>query len=122
MDLFRVMGRWAASCRLAWIRVILRSMADVSGQDLTKAAPNLFPKPAYFSQWGDFIESVWRQHINNIVQVVTPGEAAPHQPQGARRQYRYTIDRRAEQIFIEHVVDILMAAPENLPAGNEGKF
>lgn len=118
MDLFRVQGRWAASARLAWIRVVIGSINDVcNGQDISKTAPNTFPKFHYFLQWENFLESVWRQHINNIIQVISPGEAIVNQ--GTRKQYRYTIDRKSEQAFIGHVVDMLMLT--NIQISTESK-
>lgn len=73
MDMLRVQGRWGASARLAWVRVILQAATEVAGgEQLAKAAPNTFPPPAFWAAWGEFLDAEWTGHINNIVKVSTP--------------------------------------------------
>ena len=68
LDLLRVQGRWAASARLAYLR-LLRSASDVSGETLTKAAGNSFPGPAYWARWSEFFEASWAEHKNNVIRL-----------------------------------------------------
>jgi hypothetical protein len=106
IDLFRVQGRWAASARLAYIRVILGSVTDVSNNEaLSKAAANSFPVFAYFQQWESFLEEIWRQHMNNIVKIHAPGADGGG---GVRRQYRYHVDRKSMKQFVSYAVSLLL--------------
>ena len=70
MDLFRVQGRWAAACRLAYVRAVCKTNTDVSdGVQLSKKAPNTFPAFSYFNTIGQVFSKVWESHRNNIIKV-----------------------------------------------------
>lgn len=82
MDLSRVQGRWSAAARLAYVRCICKNNVDeVTGDSnipLSKSAPNVFPPIEYFEAWGHFFESVWIEHMNNIIKSVAA--SAPMSP------------------------------------------
>lgn len=71
MDLFRVQGRWNAAARFAYLRAIARSVTDVSnGQQLSKSAPNSFPDEKYWENWGNYFDTIWQQHVYNVINVI----------------------------------------------------
>jgi len=89
----RVQGRWAASARLAYVRVLYQSATDVSGGKLlTKTAPNVFPKIEYFKNWASFFESVFIQHKNNIIEISHKNSIS--------NSYSYTINLKGVRQFI----------------------
>ena len=72
LDLFRVQGRWGPAARLAYIRCLCKNnvdeVTDSSGNiPLTKEAPNIFPDNNYWAAWGAYLESIWNEHINNVI-------------------------------------------------------
>lgn len=100
LDLFRVQGRWSASCRLAYIRSILKSTSgralfytstvfyvfffrclfmntiDVcDGEQLSKTAQNSFPPQSYFEDLGRTFNAVWEEHIGNVIKVTPQMDA-----------------------------------------------
>lgn len=97
MELLRVQGRWAAAARLAWVRVALKSPLDVAGckggEGLTKSSPNTFPPPAFWNRWEMFLDSIWREHIGNIIRVSIDSliEHFKH----------FQIDTRAERAMVD---------------------
>lgn len=95
LDIFRVQGRWAASARLAYIKCIL--------DDIVKEQQS-FPDMKYFEKWDKFIEKIWLQHMNNIIQVVSPTSNQNI------RQFRYRIEFKSEKLFIQHMCDYLTDA------------
>jgi hypothetical protein len=87
-DLMRVQGRWGASCRLAFAR-LLKSASDVTGgEPVSKDSPSTFPEPAYFDTWGQVFNEVWEQHVGNVIKFIV----------GYNGFYR--IDAAAEKQFI----------------------
>ena len=79
IDLLRVQGRWGASARLAYVRVILHSSTDVSGGDqLSKVAPNVFPLNSYWDAWGKFFDKIFSLHVNNVMKVQPCPESDRH--------------------------------------------
>ena len=107
MDLMRVQGRWAASARLAYVRVILQSSTDVSGgKMLTKTAPNTFPLWKYFLDWEEFFESSFYEHKNNIIQI-----SIKHP--NSRFVYSYTIDETGVSQFESSLAESIARKPAN---------
>ena len=99
MDLMRVQGRWAASCRLAYVRTILLSASDVcGGVDLSPSAPNTFPKPSFFQDLGQVMESIWTMHIDNIIK-------RDNELYVSTKKVNYSIDRAGKKQFIDCIVE-----------------
>ena len=106
MDFFRVQGRWAAACRLAWVRVVLNSVTDVSGgQQLTSTAPNTFPAPHYFEHWASVFERVWMSHVNNVINASNGSSPFSVDPSHKHDKYTYTIDPKGLKQFLQSIVD-----------------
>jgi hypothetical protein len=60
---------------LAWVRCVLNANTDVSnGEQLSKSAPNTFPKDNFWFSWSLFFEVFWNQHINNIIKIIEQKE------------------------------------------------
>ena len=105
-------GRWAPAVRLAWVRSVLKTGTDVcAGTQLSKTAPNTFPTPAYFDQWGDFLDAEFLQHINNIIK---PKQNSPAHPNGLRTarlkksaEFKYCIDASGERQLVKCLASLL---------------
>jgi hypothetical protein len=67
MDLFRVQGRWAASARLAYVRLLGSAQQVSGGEALSKGAPNSFPNAAYWDLWAGYFEGIFMEHKNNLI-------------------------------------------------------
>lgn len=88
-------GRWGASARLAFVR-LLKSPTDPSGgEPLAKQSPGTFPTIDYFDQWGNLFNSIWEQHVNNVIKFV-PGFSG-----------FYRLDAAAEKQMIRAIADHL---------------
>jgi hypothetical protein len=114
MDLFRVQGRWAAAARLAWVRVVLSSVYDITdGATLSKSAPNSFPAPSYWAKWGAVFEELFEQHRQNVIipmpRLAPQGGAAPPGTSSDLPFY-YTIDPQGTKQFEKSVVASLTAS------------
>jgi hypothetical protein len=102
MDLLRVQGRWAAAARLSWVRSVLSSSKDVCGGEiLSKSAPNTFPGSQYWNKWAEFLDEIWRQHVNNVIQPVAP---LIHE---IDRKYAYEINSNGVKQFVANVCLVL---------------
>lgn len=98
MNILRTQGRWAASARLAYLR-LLKSVNDVcGGEQLSKEAPNTFPELEYFEGWAEYFNKVWLMHKNNVIELLK-------QPKPGQRGLEYTINREAENAFIAKLIE-----------------
>eukprot|EP01035_Chromulina_nebulosa_P018923 gene18923-24727_t len=62
LELMRVQGSWFAASRLAWVRCVLATINDVSGNgELSSNAPNTFPSNSFFMKWSKYLDIHWRQ-------------------------------------------------------------
>jgi hypothetical protein len=102
MEVLRTQGRWAASARLAYVRM-LKSVNDVcGGEQLSKQAPNTFPAPDYFEVWAEYFNKLWKMNVNNVIKTL-------REPTPGQRGVEYQIDRDGERgllnAMIEHIED-----------------
>ena len=95
MELFHVQGRWAKAARLAWVRVILHKSGDVCNGPLLRSSPSLVPNYTFWKAWGEFFDSIWIRHINNVI-IKSP-----------KNDCTYKIDRKAEQLVVQDIVGSL---------------
>lgn len=99
LDLLRVQGRWGPAARLAWIRCVATSAKDVSGgQPLSKEAPNTAPKPQIWDAWSEFLEDIWTQHLDSVVEII-PFYAGD----GATERLHYRISSIGESHLVKAI-------------------
>jgi len=64
MDLLVCQGRWCASVRLAFVKVVLKHVEQVSGwMKLQPGSPNVAPKPSTFEAWARVFESAFDDEV-----------------------------------------------------------
>jgi hypothetical protein len=81
---------------------VLSSVTDVSGgEELTKSSPNTFHDGIYWDRWANIFETVWNQHMNNIIH--------PIQIHSNDESTHYMINRTAEKQFIDAIIKELLA-------------
>lgn len=98
MEILRTQGRWAASARLAYIR-LLKSATDVcGGEQLSKEAPYTFPMGDYFEGWGEYFDKIWVMHKNNVIELLK-------QPKAGQRGVEYQINRSAERELVSKLIE-----------------
>jgi hypothetical protein len=98
MEILRTQGRWAASARLAYVR-LLKTAADVcGGEQLSKEAPNTFPPPDYFEGWANYFNKIWLMHKNNVIELLK-------QPKPGHRGMEYQINRGAERTLVSKLIE-----------------
>jgi hypothetical protein len=115
LDLMRVQGRWAAACRLSWVRTVLNNSTDVSGgEQLSKYAPNKAPPHSFWEMWGEFFDKLWLGHINNVIKVVAPGKF------DLNKNHYYQIDQSGLTQFQVSVVKEVINEKENSSYGIQG--
>lgn len=97
MEILRTQGRWAASARLAYVR-LLKSAADVcGGEQLSKEAPHTFPPPEYFEGWGEYFDKIWIMHKNNVIEPLNPSGTS-------QCGMEYQINRGAERTLVNNLI------------------
>ena len=107
MEILRTQGRWAASARLAYVRM-LKSVGDVcGGEQLSKEAPNTFPTADYFDLWAEYFNKLWKMNVNNVIKMLK-------QPTAGQRGVEYHIDRAGESALLADMIEHIDAQKEKL--------
>lgn len=107
LDLLRVQGRWGASARLAWVRCVTMQATDVTdGMQLTNDAPNKFPPAQLWAKWSVFLNIVWLEHMDAVIDI--------HSPDGEARDKHltYSIVLEEERAFVAALVKALESDDE----------
>ena len=98
MEILRTQGRWAASIRLAYVR-LLKSANDVcGGEQLSKDAPYTFPMGDYFDRWAEYFDKIWVMHKNNVIDLLK-------QPKPGQKGVEYQINRKAELELVNKLIE-----------------
>ncbi|CAE8632749.1 unnamed protein product [Polarella glacialis] len=64
MDLLVCQGRWNASVRLAFVKVVLKHVEQLSAwMRLQPGSPNVAPKPSTFAAWARVFEHAFASHV-----------------------------------------------------------
>ncbi|CAE8615543.1 unnamed protein product [Polarella glacialis] len=64
MDLLVCQGRWSASVRLAFVKVVLKHVEQLSAwMRLQPGSPNVAPKPSTFAAWARVFEHAFASHV-----------------------------------------------------------
>ena len=106
MDLLRVQGRWAAACRLAYVRAIVTSTNDILEDDSN------FPSPMYFQEIGEVFDMNFNMHVNNIIVNTSNIDASVFEV-GKVTRHTYMIENGARRQFVNIMVDELRSRRDN---------
>jgi hypothetical protein len=98
MEILRTQGRWAASVRLAYVRLLKTANDVCGGEQLSKDAPVTFPSAEYFEEWADYFEKIWLMHKNNVIELLK-------QPKPGQKGHEYKINRTAENTLVKNLIE-----------------